>query len=164
MRRRFEAGCQLAYLFDVEEGYRKPPPSQWSFVPIDSSHREPLTISEIIPKASDAPLVTIEPGRERGSVRVVSDVALVTLAFNETMPRVASSAADLESGSVVRIGPLLFAHLDSEQADSVVAGRLQLPIIGEACTCLIEGSEEQDEPRRFPRWTVRGVLLGRSRS
>lgn len=133
--RRFEPGAQLAWMLDVDSGYRGSSQRAWQFVELQKlpggrplMSRSRVVVSDL---ADDRrlPTVVIEPlGGERVLVR--SEHALAVQAYGETVPQRPGSTTDVPYGSVVRSGSLLFAPLYQEQVESIQSGAMTLPFIG----------------------------------
>lgn len=135
--KQFEIAAEIAWMVDNASGYRGASLREWRYESIGklpggrpslTSRRARLEVQQLAEDERLPPIV-IEPLANQ-RVLVSSEVALVVQEYGESVSRASGGRAEIPYGSVVRAGPLLFAPLYEEQADSVRRGVMTLPFIG----------------------------------
>jgi len=126
-------------MLDVDRGYRNSVERSWRFTklsdgPAPPRHRwraQVLSLSAVIGEGAKAPPVRLEP-TAGGRVRISSPLRLAVRSYDEQLPTASDGVVEVPYGSVVRVGPVLFSVLYSEQLDSMSQGRFALPFVGAA--------------------------------
>lgn len=135
--RRFEENAEIAWMLDLEGGYRGANLRQWKYDPVEklwggkpSLFRRwaSLDVGQLAPD-KQLPEILIEPAPDQ-TVRVTSSIGLAVQAYGDSVPRRAGRSVELPYGSVVRAGPILFSVVFEEQAVSLREGKMTLPFIG----------------------------------
>ncbi len=135
--RHFESGAFVAWMLDVDGGYRGGRLREWSFEPVAKipggkpsivGRRSSIDV-HLLAENESLPQVTLEP-MEDEKVLVRSSVALVVQGYGEPVAKPGERSVVVAYGSVLRAGPLLCAPLYAEQVESIHAGAMTLPFIG----------------------------------
>ncbi len=150
---RFDRETHIAWLLDVDRGYRDTAQPRWRFVRLADVpsqrlrwwERQSVDLTTAIGHRTRAPAVQLEP-RAGGTIRVKTKMRLVARRYGERLPQVIDSQVALPYGTVIRAGPLVFALLYREQVESISEGRVSLPFVGEALDLSVD---EGLELKRF---------------
>jgi len=133
-KKTFDADLVVAWLLDVEAGYRETAKPSWQFVELEelpgAARHGVAHLSEMFEERTSMPDVRILVS-SGDRVAVNCDQLLTVQRLGETSPQHIPDGSEVAHGSVVRSGALLFAVLDKVLYESVSEGRLELPVIGE---------------------------------
>ena len=134
---RFDRKAVVAWMLDLDGGYRSSVERTWRFSKLSEAPHaklnrwqdQVLELTTLLGAEANVPPVRLEPISE-DRVRVSSPFRLVAQSYDEHLPRSVEGSVEVSYGSVVRAGPLLFSVLYTEQLDSMDRGRFALPFVG----------------------------------